>query len=78
MRKLGRFVEAEEALNHMLKQKPAQPDAHFELALVYAEIGRLEDAIAHLEAALAVWAEADPGFRPAQRAREKLAELTGE
>jgi tetratricopeptide (TPR) repeat protein len=77
LRKLRRFEEAKDALTGLLKQVPAQPYAHYELALVYADTGRLEDAIAHLESALAVWAEADRSFRPAQRARDKLAELTG-
>lgn len=76
LRKLHRFAEAEEALNYLLRQKPAQPYAHYELAMVFADSGRVDDAIAHLEAALAVWAQADPNFRPAQSARAKLAELT--
>jgi tetratricopeptide (TPR) repeat protein len=76
LRKLRRYDEAEEALDYLLRQRPAQPDAHYELALVYADSGRRDDAIAHLDTALAVWAEADPSFRPAQRAQEKLAELT--
>jgi hypothetical protein len=50
----------------------------YELALVLAEIDRPGDTVAHLEAALAVWAEADHSFKPAQQAREKLAELTGD
>jgi hypothetical protein len=46
------------------------------MALVDAEQGDTEAALEHLRAALEVWSEADPAFEPAQRAREKLAELT--
>lgn len=76
--KLRRFDEAEETLNYLLKQVPAHPYAHYELALVLKEAGRSEEAIAHLKAALVVWARADREFRPAQRAREELAVLSSE
>jgi hypothetical protein len=50
--------------------------AHYEIALVYSELGDSEAALEHLRTALAVWSEADPAFEPAQRARQKLDELT--
>jgi hypothetical protein len=46
------------------------------MALVRAEMGDSEAALEHLRTALEVWSEADPAFKPAQQAREKLDELT--
>jgi Tfp pilus assembly protein PilF len=54
---------------------PAYPKARFQLALVYQEMGRTDDAIEQLQAALEIWKDADPEYIPAQVARAKLAEL---
>ena len=47
------------------------------MALTYEAMGRLEDARTHLGRALEVWAEADPGYRWAQRAEELATRLAG-
>jgi hypothetical protein len=44
-------------------------------ALVFADRGDDAQAIQHLETALAVWQNADPGYQPALKAREQLAAL---
>ena len=40
-------------------------------------MGRMEEARTHLERALEVWAEADPAYRWAQRAREAAERIGG-
>jgi len=73
--RLGNLKKAENQLKGYLKRVPFRPDAHYELALVYADMGKKDKAIEHLNKALYVWAEADTDYVPAKRAREKLAEL---
>jgi len=76
-RKLGKLKKAEEVLKRGLKYWPNIPKAHYELALVYGDMGKKDKAIEHLNKALYVWAEADTDYVPAKKAREKLAELQG-
>jgi tetratricopeptide (TPR) repeat protein/TolB-like protein len=75
-RKMGNLDEAQSQLLKTLTVRPYSATAHYEMALVRAEMGETESAIEHLRTALDVWSEADPAFKPAQRAREKLLELT--
>jgi len=75
-RKLQQFAEAEAELTRYLEVRPYDPLAHYEIALVYADQGDREQALAHLGLALDVWRDADPGYTPAREAREKLAELS--
>jgi len=75
--RLGNLKKAENTLQAYLKRVPFRPDAHYEIALVYADMGKKDKAIEHLNKALWVWAEADTDYIPAKKAREKLAELQG-
>ncbi len=75
-RELGEYDRALALLQESLQVSPYQPRTNYEMALTYEAMGRMEDARTHLERALEVWAEADPGYEPAAEAREKLAELT--
>ncbi len=72
---LGEAEEAEATLLEVLRITPAHPHAHYQLALVYEETGRTADAIEQVDAALEVWKNADPEYKPAQRARELRARL---
>ncbi len=74
-RLLGQFGESETYLKEHLTRTPFNPDAHHEMALLYAEIGEREKALEHLRVALEVWSEAEPGFGPAREAAAKMAEL---
>jgi tetratricopeptide (TPR) repeat protein len=74
-RKLGELEAAEAILQGVLKVVPADAKVRYELALVYEDMGRTADAIEQLEAAADIWKSADPDYRPAQRAKAKLAEL---
>ena len=74
-RKLGDAEAAEQSLRRRLESNPYDPSAHYELALVFADRGDDAQAIQHLETALAVWQNADPGYQPALKAREQLAAL---
>jgi tetratricopeptide (TPR) repeat protein/tRNA A-37 threonylcarbamoyl transferase component Bud32/TolB-like protein len=71
---LGRYEEARESIEKRLATHPMDPKAHYELALVYADIGDMAKALEHLRRALDVWQEADPEFKPAEEARDKLKE----
>ena len=74
-RKLGDLDEAEESIRQGLTSSPYDPKMHYELALVLADRGNPDQAVAHLETALSVWENADANFDPAERARGRLAEL---
>ena len=74
-RKLGDLDKAEDYLNDARRVVPADPWVLYELALVAAESGDVDVAVELLESALEVWVDADPEFRYAREAREKLAEL---
>lgn len=73
-RNLKDFKKAEEFIQKNLKIEPFDPEAHYEIALVYWDMGKKEKALEHLKKALYVWEEADPDYKPAKKAREKLAE----
>jgi tetratricopeptide (TPR) repeat protein len=75
-REMGDLEEAQAQLWKTLSVSPYEATAHYEMALVRAEMGDTEAALEHLRTALDVWSEADPAFKPAQEAREKLDELT--
>ena len=74
-RELGEHRRAEAAFREALRLRPADPRTRYELALLEEARGRREQAVEQLEAALATWAEADPEYKWARRAREKLAAL---
>ncbi|MCL7959982.1 MAG: tetratricopeptide repeat protein [marine benthic group bacterium] len=72
---LERYEEAEADVALLVERLPASPKIRVVAARLYAGQGRTEDAVAALEVALAVWAEADSDFRPAAEARALLEEL---
>jgi tetratricopeptide (TPR) repeat protein len=74
-RMLGQLASAEKELLRNLSVTPQNPLSHHELALVYAEGGQQSKALEHLQVALDVWSDADPDFKPAQDARQSMAEL---
>jgi len=74
---LGDFDKARELLQESRRVIPNDPWALYELGVVEAAAGDEAAAREHLEAALAVWRDADPDFEKAREAREKLAELAG-
>jgi tetratricopeptide (TPR) repeat protein/predicted Ser/Thr protein kinase len=73
-RLLGRTSEARESIGKRLATHPMDPEAHYELAQVYAESGDMSKALEHLRIALEVWQDADPDYKPALEARRKLEE----
>jgi len=76
-RKLGRLSEAKSHLQRALDVRPFNPRAHYEMGVAYADEGDDAKAREHLETALDIWADAEPGFEPAQEVRDKLVELGG-
>jgi len=73
-RSLKDYEKAQDSLNRVLKILPYQPEALYELALVYREQEENEKALEHQNKALTIWADADPEYKPAKKARDKLAE----
>jgi tetratricopeptide (TPR) repeat protein len=73
-RMLKEFKKAEEYVQKTLKIYPFGPNTNYEMALVYYDMGKKTKALEHLKRALFVWEEADPEYKPAKKAREKLAE----
>jgi tetratricopeptide (TPR) repeat protein len=76
-RGLRDYGRAEAALKEAQRLRPSDARTMYERALLEEARGRREQAIASLRAALDVWANADPGYKWARRAREKLAQLEG-
>lgn len=75
LRKLERWDAAETGITELLEPNPGNAQYRLEAARLYAAQGRTADAVAELEAALDIWSEANPEFRPAQQARTLLEEL---
>jgi len=71
----GETARAQVALESVLRDEPAQPEAHWYLALLERQRGRYESAQAHLEAFLASAGDAlDPWRSSAQRRLAALAD----
>ncbi|MDF1560432.1 MAG: tetratricopeptide repeat protein [Bacteroidales bacterium] len=69
------YKRAERHLLDLLSVHPYWPEELSELGFIYADRGKEDKAIEYLQKALFVWENADPGYKPAVIAREKLAEL---
>lgn len=72
-RNLREFEKAEEYILKALKIHPFEPEANYEIALVYWDMDNKQKALEHLEKALYVWEDADPEYKPAKKARDKKA-----
>ncbi|MDH3198386.1 MAG: protein kinase, partial [Candidatus Krumholzibacteria bacterium] len=68
-RKSGNLEAAEKVLLEALKLHPYEPEANYELARVYHQMGRTPEARERIDRALAVWDQADPAYRLAGEAR---------
>jgi len=76
-RELGEFDRAVSFLQEALTISPYGARNNFEMALTYEAMGQAEEARTHLDRALEVWADADPGYKWAQRAREAAERMGG-
>jgi len=76
-RKLKKYKEALEYFQKIVTILPFDPETHYELALLYDDLGKRDKALEHLNISLEVWKDADPEYIPAQKAREKLKEWEG-
>jgi len=74
-RNLKDYDKAEEHLAKILTIHPYWPKTNYELAVVYFETGEKEKAMEHINRALSIWEEADPDYKPANKATEKLGEI---
>jgi len=76
-RKLKEFKKAEEFLRKNLKTSPFDPELHYELSLLYIDMNDKKKALEHLNIALNVWKNADPGSAKIEDARKRLTALKG-
>ncbi|HET7040269.1 MAG TPA: protein kinase, partial [Gemmatimonadales bacterium] len=76
-RELGEHRRADAAFKEALRLRPADGRTRYEFALLEEARGHRERAVEHLRAALEVWADADPAYKWARRAREALSRLEG-
>ncbi len=72
---MGRLEQAKAQFEKNLRVTPYNPKSHYEIALLYVDIGDRAQAIEHLRTALHVLEGAYPGCETAQKASAKLAEL---
>ena len=77
LRKHAQYKQARSYVDKVLKTKPFHPEFHYEAALILHQMGKPEEALAHLDKALLIWKDADPEFKPAQKAIQKKSEWTG-
>ena len=75
LRLQGDLVGAAREIAIALERRPSDARARYELALVHEAAGRSSEAVSELRKALESWSDAEPGFRPAARAREALDRL---
>jgi tetratricopeptide (TPR) repeat protein len=76
-RELGEYDQAVAHFQEALAVSPYGPRTNYEMALTYEAMGRREEARTHIDRALEAWADADPGYKWAQRAREAAARIGG-
>jgi len=74
-RKLNEPQKAQKLLETTLRVLPLDPYAHLESAQICIINGEIQAAREHLEIALRVWQDADPGFSPANMAKILLQSL---
>jgi len=74
-RKLNKFKKAEEHLLIALKDSPFDPKNNYEIALLYLDKKDTQKALDYLKVANDIWKDADPEYKPAQKAKEKLIEI---
>lgn len=74
---LKRWDDAQAEAEWLLERSPAHGKYLLAAARLDAARGRRDEAIGHLETALATWSAADPGYRPAREARALLDTLRG-
>jgi tetratricopeptide (TPR) repeat protein len=76
-RELGELDRAVSLIEETLKTSPYGARTNYEMALTYEAMGRMDEARIHIDRALEVWADADPTYKWAQRAREAAARIGG-
>ncbi len=77
-RLIRKFNKSGKILKDYLKIFPIAPECNYELALTYKEKGKTKEAIKLLKSSLETWKDADPEYKPAQKAREKMKEWEAE
>jgi tetratricopeptide (TPR) repeat protein len=77
LRELGRYDEAQAEIDWLFARQPGYSKNLVEASRLAAARGDTDEALAHLDAALETWAEADPEFVPAREARALREEIAG-
>jgi serine/threonine protein kinase/tetratricopeptide (TPR) repeat protein len=73
-RNLGQNDKAIASLEKTIKILPNDPETNYEFAILYEDLGDRQKAMEHLRRALDWWADSDPGYAPAEKARATLAD----
>ena len=74
-RLLKNYKEAEAEIKSSLKYDPYNPEANYEAALLYIDMGNRAKGREYLEKAVEIWKDADQDYKPAFKARENLNSL---
>jgi len=74
---LNQPQRAIEHIEQTLARLPHHPRGNYEVGLAYLAAGNRAKAREHLQRAVHAWANADPGFEWAAKARSKLREVEG-
>ena len=76
-RNLTEYKRSLEHLGKALKKNPFDQKTNYEIALLYKDMGEMDKAFQHLEKAIALWKDADTEYKPAQKAKQTMAEWKG-
>ena len=74
-RELGDYKQAAEEIDKALKFNPFNAKNNYEAGMLELARGKKEKAREYLIIANEIWGNADPGYKPAQKAKAALAEL---
>jgi class 3 adenylate cyclase/tetratricopeptide (TPR) repeat protein len=71
----GSMGKAVEMIQEALRLDPYDAKSHYEAARIYKKDGDIQKAREHINKALEIWKNADPVYKPAQKARSFQASL---
>ena len=74
-RKMEDYDKAEKNILIALKHAPYSGVRNYEASLLYYEMGEKDKAFEYLKTANEIWKDADPGYKEANEAKAKLAEM---
>ena len=73
-REMKKYKQSLTNFNRFLKHEPYNAELHYEMALLFEQMGNLGKAREHLKFTLDLWEDADPEYKKAGEAKEKWTE----